>query len=134
MKALPPRKAPLMPYSHLPSWLQALAGALGLSVMGVALGRMAYHAEEVRAERRKLVSLHLVLEVPIIGAMSLLTWGIGAYFELGVSGVAALGPLLGWMGPRGMQWLLVRTWLWWSTRRLPSSSEMRGGPAEGDRQ
>lgn len=99
-----------MPLSMIPDWLRAAGAALALIVASVVTGRLAWHAEQVRRGHRRLWSRELLLELPTIGAMALSTWAIADYFVLTPGQSAGAGVVLGWLGPRGAEVVLVRLW------------------------
>lgn len=99
-----------MPLSNLPEWLRATAAALGLIVASVLAGRLAWHADQVRRGHRRLWSREMFLEAPTIGAMALLTWALVDYLSLSPGQAAGVGVVLGWLGPRGLEIVVVRIW------------------------
>ncbi len=88
----------------------------GLGLIGAAVwwGRMMWHAEEVRAGRRRFWSRDLLLDLPVVAGMSLLAWGAVEWWSLGPGVGAAIGVTLGWLGPRGLR----ATVEWWVRRRI----------------
>lgn len=99
-----------MPLSMVPEWLRATGAALVLILSSVFAGRLAWHADQVRRGHRRLWSRELLLEGPTIGAMALLTWALVDYFGLTPGQGAGAGVILGWLGPRGLEIVIVRIW------------------------
>ncbi|CCG42196.1 phage holin family protein [Magnetospirillum molischianum] len=99
-----------MPLSLIPDWARAAGAALGLIIASVFAGRLAWHADQVRRGHRRLWSREVLLELPTIGAMALLTWALVDYLTLSPGQAAGAGVVLGWLGPRGLEIVVVRVW------------------------
>lgn len=100
-----------MPFSNLPQGAtdKALIGAF-LTLLAVWWGRLMYHAEEVRAGRRRFWSWDLLLDLPVVAGMFFVSWGAVEWFQLGPGMGAGVGAVLGWLGPRGLR-AAVETWI-----------------------
>ena len=99
-----------MPLSLLPEWLRATGAALALILASVLAGRLAWHADQVRRGRRRLWSRELLLEGPTVAALALLTWAATDYLALTPGQASGIGVILGWLGPRGLEVLIIRFW------------------------
>lgn len=114
-----------MPHSTLPDWMAwlppwATSATLWLIGASVYAGRLMYHAEEVRAGRRRFWSRDLLLDLPVVAGMSFLTWGLVEHWGLSTAGAVVLGPVLGWLGPRGTR-AMIEVWLRLKLRKDPTS-------------
>ena len=99
-----------MPLSIFPEWLRATGAALALIMASVLAGRLAWHTDQVRRGRRRLWSRDLLLEGPTVAALALLTWAATDYLALSPGQASGLGVILGWLGPRGLEVLIIRFW------------------------
>lgn len=90
--------------------LQNLIGGGMTAFVSALTGRFMWHAVEVRAKRRPVLSLSLVWELPLAFGMALIGDGLGAYLELSRDVTIALIAALSYMGPRGVGVMLER-WL-----------------------
>lgn len=112
-----------MPLSLLPEWLRATGAALALILASVLAGRLAWHADQARRGQRRLWSRDLLLEGPTIAALALLTWAATDYLALTPGQASGVGVILGWLGPRGLEVLIIR---FWRQRQEPLP---KGGPS-----
>lgn len=93
--------------THLPDWLQWMAGFLAM--LGAAgVGAMAKIADDVKSgDRDRFWTRKLFLEVPAVGMMALIGWGLADYFGLSSGQSVALGAFLGWAGPKTIEALIA---------------------------
>lgn len=84
---------------------ELIAGAV--ATVSALAGRLAWHTSQVRKGLRKFWSVELIWEAPLALMMGIVALGIAEYFGLGVKGTGALASLCGWLGPRGMEALLM---------------------------
>lgn len=94
--------------------LQSLFGGAATSFIGAAVGRLMYHAREVRAKRRKVFSMDLVWEVPTIFGMALIGEGIANF--LGLTGATVTGAITV-VSYMGVKWVETVIEAWVTTRR-----------------
>jgi len=99
-----------MPFSSLPDWLRTVGATALVILASVAAGRLAWHADQVRRGHRRLWSREILLELPVIAAMACLAAALVDYWHLSSGQAGGVGVALGWLGPRGLEVLLVRLW------------------------
>lgn len=94
------------------SWTEATKALAGISIaaIGVFVGRLAWHADQVRSGLRPFFSRELLLELPIVAGISLLVWSASEFWGLGQGTAAGIGTIAGWLGPRGIEVIAV-SWL-----------------------
>lgn len=88
-------------------WRATLMG-LGGAVVSAVIGRLAWHTSQVRKGCRRFWSIELLWEMPLAVFMGLVGGGISEYFGLGFLGACAVASFAGWLGPRGLEALLLR--------------------------
>ncbi len=96
-----------------PGLIEAINTALGGAATALAaaiIGRGMFHAQEVRARRRPILSWDLIWEVPLAVGMALIGEGLAEYWELSRSVGTALIAVLSYLGPRGVG-ALFETWI-----------------------
>lgn len=93
---------------------RAIGGA-GTALVAAFLGRGMFHAGEVRAKRRPVVSWELLWELPVAVGMALVGDALGAY--LGASREVTVGLIaaLSYLGPRGVGAALEK----WAASKKP---------------
>ncbi|WP_225029418.1 phage holin family protein [Xinfangfangia pollutisoli] len=94
--------------------LQSLIGGAATALIAGFTGRLMYHAGEVRARRRPILSWDLAWEAPLAIGMALIGDGLGSYLDLSREMTVGLIALLSYLGPRGAGALLER---WLALRR-----------------
>ncbi len=94
--------------------LHKLLGGAGTALVAAVVGRLMWHAVEVRSRRRPAFGLFLVWEVPMAIGMALIGDGAGEYLDLTDSQTVALIAVLSYLGPRGICAALER---WWVARK-----------------
>ncbi len=68
------------------------------------VGTMAKIADDVKSgDRDRFWTRKLLLEIPAVGMMTLIGWGLASYFDLSSGGSVALGAFLGWGGPKTVE-------------------------------
>ncbi len=88
-----------------PGLIDALNTAVGGAATALAaamIGRGMYHAQEVRARRRPILSWDLIWEVPLAVGMALIGEGLAEYWGLSRSVGTALIAVISYLGPRGV--------------------------------
>lgn len=95
-----------------PQWRDLIAG-LGLPVLFAWLGRLMWHVREVQHARRRFWSLHLVWEVITALAIGFVADGIAAHLGLAGRPATALVIVLSYLGPGGIEALLMRVAARW---------------------
>lgn len=118
-----------MPLSIIPDWLRAAGATLGLIVLSVLAGRLAWHADQVKQGRRRLWSRELFLEVPTVAAMAGVAWALADYFGMSPGMASGAGAVLGWYGPKGMERVVF---LVWRSRTASIPSAPGGEPGRDD--
>lgn len=109
-----------MPFSHLPEaargLLSGLAGLAGI-ILAVLFGRLAWHTAEVQRGNRRFWSWLMALEGLTVGVLVVLAKAASDYAGLVPGGWQELGmaAVLGWLGPRGLDALLMP----WLRRKIP---------------
>ncbi len=93
--------------------LQNLVGGGVTAFLSAMTGRLMWHAGEVRAKRRPILSLTLIWELPMAVGMALIGEGLGAYLGLGREVTVGLIAVLSYLGPRGAgamleKWIAAR--------------------------
>lgn len=89
--------------THLPDWLQWAAGLLAM-LGAILLGALAKIADDVKSgDRRKFWSKQMWLELPALGMMTLVGWGLTEHYSLGSGASVVLGAVLGWSGPKVLE-------------------------------
>lgn len=94
---------------------KSLAGQIGTVVMAALallpaplVARLVYHRRLVRLGHRRMWSWELAWEVPTAALCAVLAGGLGEYLALPPLATHALGGVMGWLGPRGMEVLVTR--------------------------
>lgn len=88
------------PHGMIEAMQQVMGGAL-TSLAAALAGRAMYHAGEVQAKRRPILSWDLLWELPLAVGMAMIGEGIGDYLELSRVMTTALVAALSYLGPRG---------------------------------
>lgn len=88
--------------------LNAWVGGAFTTIIGATLGRIMYHAQEVKKSRRSVFSKELIWEMPVAVGIGMIADAIGAYF--GVIGPVGTGLAvgMGYLGPRGLEVLFTK--------------------------
>ena len=93
------------------SALDAMFGGAATSMIAAIIGRLAYHASEVRKGRRqRFLGIELLWEAPIAVGMALVGESLSDFFELGHNVSIGVVAVLAYLGPRGAQ-SLADAWL-----------------------
>lgn len=89
----------------LVSAMENLLGGTATTLIGAAMGRLMYHAGEVKAKRRRFFGREILWEVPIAVGMAIIGEGVASYFGLGQPVRTAI---LAYLGPRGSEVFIER--------------------------
>ena len=95
------------------AWKGLLAWFGMFSFAGL-IGRLAYHATQVRAGNRAFWSAALLLELPIAILCGAAGGALGLYLGLSVFVAFGLCSGLAFLGPRGIEVWLLR---WWESKK-----------------
>ncbi|WP_334130153.1 phage holin family protein [Sneathiella sp.] len=89
-----------------PELVQSILSALS-TISAALIGRLVWHTQQAQRDRRKFFSLHLIFELPIALGIAFFADGVAAHFEL--SGKVAFATIvaISYMGPRGIEALLM---------------------------
>jgi len=79
---------------------QFLGGA-ATALLAALSGRAMYHAGEVRARRRPILSYDLIREIPTAVGMAIAGDALGSYMGLSREVTVGLIAVLSYLGPRG---------------------------------
>lgn len=90
--------------------MQNLIGGAATAIIAALTGRAMWHAQEVRAKRRPIVSMDLLWEVPLAIGMALIGDALGEYLSLSREVGVGLIAVLSYLGPRGAGAIIER-WL-----------------------
>lgn len=99
------------PTTGLIDALHKLLGGAGTAVVAATVGRLMWHANEVRSGRRPAFGVFLLWETPMAIGMALIGDGAGEYFNLTDTQTVSLIAVLSYLGPRGVFHVLEK---WWS--------------------
>ncbi len=81
--------------------MQNLIGGAATAIIAALLGRTMWHAQEVRAKRRPILSLDLLWEIPLAIGMALIGDALATHFGLSREVGVGLIAVLSYLGPRG---------------------------------
>lgn len=107
MADLPPPDPGLIETMH-----RAIGGAATAMIAGFA-GRAMFHAGEVRARRRPILSWDLLWEAPLVLGMAMIGDSVGVYLDFPREVTVGLIAFLSYLGPRGAGAALER----WAARK-----------------
>lgn len=96
--------------------IEAISNAIGgaaTTLVAAFVGRVMFHAGEVRAKRRRILSFDLAWEVPLAIGMALIGDALGDYLDLENTVRVGLIAVLSYLGPRGASAMFER----WMTRK-----------------
>lgn len=93
--------------------MQNLIGGAATAIIAAFAGRAMWHAQQVRARRRPVLSVDLLWEVPLAIGMALIGDALGAWLDLSREVGVGLIAVLSYLGPRGAgaiieRWLISR--------------------------
>jgi len=88
--------------------MDALLGGAATTLIGAAMGRLMYHATEVKAKRRRFFGWEILWEVPIAVGMAIIGEGVAAYTHLDQPVKTAVIAVMAYLGPRGSEVILER--------------------------
>lgn len=78
------------------------------TLIGAFIGRFMFHANEVRAARRKLLGREVIWELPIAVGMAIIGESLAAWFGLDQTVRVGLIAALAYLGPRGAEVMLTK--------------------------
>ncbi len=107
MQDFPPPDPGLIETIH-----RAIGGA-ATAMLAAFAGRAMYHAGEVRARRRPILSLDLLWEGPLAFGMAMVGDSLGSYLGLSREVTVGLIAVLSYLGPRGAGAALEK----WASRK-----------------
>lgn len=93
--------------------LHRLIGGAGTALIAAIAGRASYHAGEVRAKRRPILSWDLIWEIPTAVGMAIAGDALGTYLEFSREVTVGVIAVLSYLGPRGTGAILER----WAARK-----------------
>lgn len=100
-------------YNSLVGLLDAWFGGAATTMIGAFIGRIMWHAQEVKKARRKFLGRELLWELPIAVGMALIGEGLASWFQFGQPVSTGLIAALAYLGPRGAEVLFMR---WFGAR------------------
>lgn len=100
-------------YNSLVSLLDAWFGGAATTLIGAFIGRIMWHAQEVKKARRKFLGRELLWEMPIAVGMALIGEGLASWMQFGQPVSTGLIAALAYLGPRGAEVLFMR---WFGAR------------------
>ena len=93
--------------SNDPHWLTDIAdsifGGTVTTMAGAFIGRLMWHAREVKAGKRRFLSIELLWDIPVAVGMALIAEGLASYFDLGRPATTGLVAMAAYLGPRGFE-------------------------------
>lgn len=101
------------PETGLIATMQQLLGGAATAIFSATIGRLMWHAQEVRARRRPILSLDLLWEIPLCIGMALIGDALSAYLAFNREVGVGLIAVLAYLGPRGVGAMFER----WMARK-----------------
>jgi len=90
------------PQTGLIEAINRMVGGAGVTLIAAFVGRAMFHAGEVRAKRRAVLSLDLIWEMPIAVGMALIGEGLSVQLDLSDTPRTALIAIIAYLGPRSI--------------------------------
>lgn len=84
-----------------PDLANAASGLIG-PALSAAVGVLMRHSQLAQRGDRKMLSVHLLYEVPTVLGVGIIAGGIGDYMGMSVTTISAGAAILGWLGPKGI--------------------------------
>lgn len=81
---------------------------IGSTIAGALAGRIMWHTQEARKNRRKFFGKELLWEMPIAVGMAFIGEGLASWLGLGQPMSTGLIAALAYLGPRGSEVLFMR--------------------------
>lgn len=88
--------------------LNAYVGGAFTTVIAATMGRIMFHAQEVRRAKRKPFGKELFWELPAALGIGMLADGVSGYLGVSGSTATAIAVGLGYLGPRGIEALFQK--------------------------
>lgn len=98
------------PTTGLIDALHKFMGGAGTAIVAATMGRLMFHATEVRSGRRQAFGVFLLWEIPMAIGMALIGDGAGEYWNLTDTQTVSLIAVLSYLGPRGIFAALEKWW------------------------
>ncbi|MBD9372767.1 phage holin family protein [Rhizobium sp. ARZ01] len=95
-------------YNSLVGLLDAWFGGAFTTLIGAFIGRIMWHAQEVKKARRKFLGRELIWELPIAVGMALIGEGLASWLQFGQPVSTGLVAALAYLGPRGAEVLFMK--------------------------
>ena len=95
-------------FEQLPDELRQTFWGASIATLMAWLGRLLWHVTQVKAQKRRFFSIHLVWELITALAMGFVADGMAEYFNLDGKPALAAIVVISYLGPRGLQSLLIR--------------------------
>lgn len=95
-------------YNSLVGLLDAWFGGAFTTLIGAFIGRIMWHAQEVKKARRKFLGRELIWELPIAVGMALIGEGLASWMQFGQPVSTGLIAALAYLGPRGAEVLFMK--------------------------
>ena len=87
--------------SGLVDALNTIWGGGLTTLVAAAVGRLAWHGQEVKAGRRSQFGWHLLWELPVAVGMAFVAEGLSAYLGLTSPVTTSIAAVLAYLGPKG---------------------------------
>lgn len=88
--------------------LNTWVGGAFTTVIAATVGRIMFHAQEVRRAKRKPFGKELIWELPAALGIGMLADGVSSYMGASGSTATAVAVGLGYLGPRGIEALFQK--------------------------
>jgi hypothetical protein len=93
--------------SGLPAWLRDAGETAGAVLAATSTARLVFHAYKVHAGQRAAFGMMLLLECGVAVLMAMVAIGAAEYLGLTTGTAMALAAVLGWLGPKGIEALVL---------------------------
>lgn len=87
--------------------INSIFGGAVTTLIGAFTGRLMYHSGEVRLGRRRFFGRELLWELPVAIGMAIIGEAAASHLEFGPPVRTGLVALLAYLGPRGVETLIV---------------------------
>ena len=89
-------------------WIRESYEHITAALVGGGMGRATWYAIRIQEGRRRFLDLFIIVDIIIAITMGLVGLGIGSYYDLSVPVLAAVSAVLGYLGPRGLEFTVLR--------------------------